>query len=78
MKKKTEILHLAAARDEQTGALSVPVFHASTYHQADVDAHQKWTYGRSANPTRTFHWPHRDIRKTRKSIGAAIIAAGIE
>ena len=52
MKKKTEILHLAAARDEQTGALSIPVFHASTYHQADVEARQKWTYGRSANPTR--------------------------
>ena len=53
MKKKTEILHLSAARDEQTGALSIPVFHASTYHQADVEARQKWTYGRSANPTRT-------------------------
>jgi cystathionine beta-lyase len=52
MKRKTEILHAAAARDEQTGALSIPVFHASTYHQNDIERPQEWDYGRSGNPTR--------------------------
>ncbi len=52
MKKKTEILHAAAARDELTGALSIPVYHASTYHQSDIEKKQSWEYGRSGNPTR--------------------------
>jgi cystathionine beta-lyase/cystathionine gamma-synthase len=52
MNKKTEILHAAAARDERTGALSVPVHHASTFHQADIDEPQEWEYSRSGNPTR--------------------------
>ena len=52
MNKKTRILHEAAARDKQTGALSIPVYHASTYHQADIEKTPQWEYGRSANPTR--------------------------
>ncbi len=52
MNKKTEILHAAAARDEHTGALSVPVHHASTFHQVDIDEPQEWEYSRSGNPTR--------------------------
>ncbi|NLD98682.1 MAG: PLP-dependent transferase [Fibrobacter sp.] len=52
MKKKTDILHAAAARDKQTGALSIPVVHASTYHQSDIEKSQEWEYGRSGNPTR--------------------------
>lgn len=52
MSKKTDILHAAAARDEHTGALSVPVYHASTFHQADIDESQEWEYSRSGNPTR--------------------------
>jgi len=51
MNKKTSIQH-AAARDEKTGALSIPVYHASTYHQPDVLKRQEWDYGRSGNPTR--------------------------
>lgn len=52
MKKKTGILHAEAARDKITGALSIPVYHASTYHQPDIDTPPEWEYGRSANPTR--------------------------
>lgn len=51
MKKATRILHAAAGRDQGTGALSVPIFNASTFHQADLDRPQ-WEYGRSGNPTR--------------------------
>jgi cystathionine beta-lyase/cystathionine gamma-synthase len=52
MNRKTEILHAAAARDEITGALSVPIYHASTFHQSDIDHPGAWDYGRSGNPTR--------------------------
>ena len=52
MNKKTTILHAAAAKDKETGALSVPIYNASTYHQADVSQRQPWEYGRSGNPTR--------------------------
>lgn len=48
----TSILHGAAARDEATGALSIPIYPASTYHQKDVSVRQEYEYGRSGNPTR--------------------------
>jgi cystathionine beta-lyase len=53
MRRKTEILHSAASRDKITGALSVPIYPASTYHQPDIDNEPQWEYGRSANPTRS-------------------------
>ncbi len=52
MKYDTEILHGAADRDPHTGALSIPIYPASTYHQKDVDAIQEFEYSRSGNPTR--------------------------
>jgi cysteine-S-conjugate beta-lyase len=52
MKYETSILHAAAARDEATGALSIPIYPASTYHQKDVSVRQEYDYGRSGNPTR--------------------------
>ena len=48
----TSVLHGAAARDEATGALSIPIYPASTYHQKDVSVRQEYEYGRSGNPTR--------------------------
>lgn len=53
MNKKTEILHAAGARDASTGGLSTPVYHASTYHQGDIDNPGQWEYSRSGNPTRS-------------------------
>jgi len=52
MKTKTSILHAAGSRDAATGALSTPIYNASTYHQDNVFDHQGWEYGRSGNPTR--------------------------
>jgi cystathionine beta-lyase/cystathionine gamma-synthase len=52
MKYDTSILHGAADRDPFTGALSIPIYPASTYHQKDVDARQEFEYSRSGNPTR--------------------------
>jgi cystathionine beta-lyase/cystathionine gamma-synthase len=46
------VLHGAAAYDEATGALSIPIYPASTYRQKDVSKRQEFDYGRSGNPTR--------------------------
>ncbi len=48
----TSLLHAAAAYDEATGALSMPIYPASTYRQKDPSKRQEFDYGRSGNPTR--------------------------
>ncbi|QPA31779.1 cystathionine beta-lyase [Thermaerobacillus caldiproteolyticus] len=49
---QTNLLHNKWKVDEQTGAVSVPIQHASTFHQADFDTFGKYDYSRSGNPTR--------------------------
>jgi cystathionine beta-lyase/cystathionine gamma-synthase len=48
----TKILHGAGDRDPYTGALSIPIYNASTYHQKNIDKRQDFEYSRSGNPTR--------------------------
>ena len=38
--------------DESTGASSISICQASTFHQNDIDDDQKYTYSRFGNPTR--------------------------
>ena len=52
MKYNTKILHTGKEIDPSTGALSTPIYNASTYHQQNVDSAQPWEYSRSGNPTR--------------------------
>jgi cysteine-S-conjugate beta-lyase len=52
MKYDTKILHGAGDRDPFTGALSIPIYPASTYHQKNVEEVQEFLYSRSGNPTR--------------------------
>lgn len=52
MKYETLILHNDNEIDPRTGALSIPIYQASTYHQADVEQPGKYEYSRSGNPTR--------------------------
>jgi len=52
MKYGTLILHSGNEIDPHTGALSIPVYQASTFHQYDVDNIGKYEYSRSGNPTR--------------------------
>ncbi len=52
MKYATRILHGAGDRDPFTGALSMPIYPASTYHQKDISITQEYDYSRSGNPTR--------------------------
>jgi cysteine-S-conjugate beta-lyase len=49
---QTHLLHNKWKVDEQTGAVSVPIQHASTFHQYDFDMFGKYDYSRSGNPTR--------------------------
>ena len=52
MDNKTRVIHCGIDRDPFTGASSVPVYHASTFHQPDMDAPGTYHYIRSGNPTR--------------------------
>jgi cysteine-S-conjugate beta-lyase len=52
MKYGTLILHNGNELDPHTGALSIPVYQASTFHQHDVDHPGQYEYSRSGNPTR--------------------------
>ena len=49
---QTQLLHNKHKLDPATGAVSVPIQHASTFHQEDIDTFGKYDYSRSGNPTR--------------------------
>lgn len=48
----TKLLHNRHKFDPTNGAVSVPIQHASTFHQSDIDHFGKYDYSRSLNPTR--------------------------
>ncbi len=49
---QTKLLHNSHKFDPHTGAVSVPIQHASTFHQSDFDSFGQYDYSRSGNPTR--------------------------
>lgn len=49
---ETRLLHNQHKFDPTNGAVSVPIQHASTFHQFDLDQFGKYDYSRSSNPTR--------------------------
>ncbi|MGE7904191.1 cystathionine beta-lyase [Peribacillus sp. NPDC094092] len=49
---ETKLLHNQHKFDTATGGVSVPIQHASTFHQTDIDQFGKYDYSRSGNPTR--------------------------
>ncbi|MCM3078410.1 MULTISPECIES: aminotransferase class I/II-fold pyridoxal phosphate-dependent enzyme [Brevibacillus] len=48
----TKVLHGTSCFDPVTGASSVPIYQASTFHQADLECPGRYDYARSGNPTR--------------------------
>jgi len=48
----TKLIHNGNEIDRHTGALSIPIYQASTYHQEDIAKGQEFDYSRSGNPTR--------------------------
>ena len=52
MKKKTQLIHGGIVGDENTGAVSVPIYQVSTYQQDGPGKHKGFEYSRTGNPTR--------------------------
>lgn len=52
MKFGSKLLHNGNEIDPQTGALSIPIYQVSTFHQEDIESGQEFEYSRSGNPTR--------------------------
>ncbi|RIW38522.1 bifunctional cystathionine gamma-lyase/homocysteine desulfhydrase [Bacillus salacetis] len=52
MRRKTKLIHGGITGDEQTGAVSVPIYQVSTYKQDGVGKHRGFEYSRTGNPTR--------------------------
>lgn len=52
MKLDTKLIHGGPLIDPHTGSSSVPIYQASTFHQAQFTESQEFTYTRFGNPTR--------------------------
>lgn len=52
MRFGTKLIHNGYDIDPHTGALSVPIYQTSTFHQEDIDNPPEFDYARSGNPTR--------------------------
>ncbi len=52
MNYATKLIHSGKDRDPYTGASSIPIYQASTFHQADPEHLGHYDYSRSGNPTR--------------------------
>ncbi|MQS89938.1 trans-sulfuration enzyme family protein [Companilactobacillus mishanensis] len=52
MKFNTKLIHGGISEDKETGAVSIPVYRSSTFHQHVLGGEPKWEYGRTGNPTR--------------------------
>lgn len=52
MKFNTKLIHGGISEDKETGAVSIPVYRASTFHQHVLGGEPKWEYSRTGNPTR--------------------------
>lgn len=52
MKFDTTSIHGGISEDKYTGAVSVPIYQSSTFHQHILGGEPKWEYARTGNPTR--------------------------
>ena len=52
MKFETKLIHGGQSEDQATGAVSIPVYRSSTFHQYELGGNPKWEYSRTGNPTR--------------------------
>ncbi|MFC2949089.1 bifunctional cystathionine gamma-lyase/homocysteine desulfhydrase [Virgibacillus sediminis] len=52
MRSKTKMIHGGISKDDQTGAVSVPIYQVSTFEQESVGKHRGFEYSRTGNPTR--------------------------
>ncbi|OYD07198.1 bifunctional cystathionine gamma-lyase/homocysteine desulfhydrase [Paludifilum halophilum] len=52
MRIDTKLIHGGVFGDEETGAVSVPIYQVSTYRQEAIGKHKGYEYSRTGNPTR--------------------------
>lgn len=52
MNFNSKVIHGGISEDEFTGAVNVPIYQTSTYHQTVLGGGPKWEYSRTGNPTR--------------------------
>ena len=52
MQIETLLIHGGVDGDEQTGAVSIPIYQTSTYKQTSLGQHKGYEYSRTGNPTR--------------------------
>lgn len=52
MKRKTRLIHGGVSTDPLTGAVSIPIYQASTFKQESIGVHKGYEYSRTGNPTR--------------------------
>lgn len=52
MRRATKLVHHPGSVDEQTGAVSPPIYQVSTFRQDAVDRNRGYSYSRGDNPTR--------------------------
>lgn len=52
MKFGTKLLHSEKTIERNTGAVTLPIYQSSTFHQFDIDNFGEYDYARSGNPTR--------------------------
>ena len=52
LKRKTKLIHGGIPTDPLTGAVSIPIYQASTFKQESVGVHKGYEYSRTGNPTR--------------------------
>lgn len=48
----TKLVHSGVEFDKNNGAVSVPIYQVSTFHQGDISVPPEFDYSRSGNPTR--------------------------
>ena len=49
----TDCIHAGQQPEEQTGAVTIPIFQTSTYVQPELGRHKGYEYARTQNPTRS-------------------------
>src|SRR5689334_10854306 len=49
----TRAIHVGQEADQETGAVTVPIYATSTYVQQEIGKHKGYEYARVSNPTRT-------------------------
>ncbi|WP_288221262.1 PLP-dependent transferase [uncultured Clostridium sp.] len=54
MRFGTKLLHGEKTIDKNNGAVTLPIYQSSTFHQFDIENFGEFDYGRSGNPTRNI------------------------